>query len=472
MVQPSAREQQPGVPALTDIIPSGALPSEVLARHDVREAAAAHDFGQVFFLARKWGGISFSKIAESTGIKPERVGALARGEGAITSCAKIGEVADGLRIPGHLLGLTPRPWEAPHPTPQRSPSSFIGPQPSERDEVRLLLTHAAQVAMGVSDGRITEGWTTAPEATPAPARVAIADIEQIEHVTAGLRALDYQFGGGACRDAVLAQTQWVARLLDADATDDVRRRIHLTLADLHNLTGWTSLDLGLYSASRRHFAHALTHSRNADEPSLLANVLYRTGRLHLHRGMTQEALRFFQLGQIAAQDSGDALAVAVLCANEAWAYGVLGDERQALRSLHRASDELARAETMTAAPWVRFFGPTDLQAMAGMTHLELSSIGSAHLEPAIASLTDAVQARDEHQARSRAFEVTALAVATFRAGDRSGGLARGHDAICTAQQLSSRRVIDRLSPLAIEASQSGTVEGDQLAHAITTLQKV
>jgi tetratricopeptide (TPR) repeat protein len=351
----------------------------------------------------------------------------------------------------------------------------VGPAPvderDERDEVRRLLSHAAQVAMGVSDPASLDGWTTGNDLTPAPSRVTVADIEQIEHVTAGLRALDYQFGGGACRDAVLAQTRWVARFLDADATDDVRRRIHLTLADLHNLTGWTSLDLGLYSASRRHFAHALTHSRYADEPSLLANVLYRTGRLHLHREQTPEALRFFQLGQIAAQDSGDALAVAVLCANEAWSYAILGDQAQALRSLHRAGDELARAEPATAAPWVRFFGPTDLDAMAGMTHLELATGDpSLHLDPAIGALTRAVAARDAHQARSHAFEVTALAVATLRTGDHQAGIALGWDAVTAAEQLSSRRVLDRLEPLALEAARTATSDAEQLAQAITTLR--
>jgi tetratricopeptide (TPR) repeat protein len=452
---------------MTDVIPSTTVPADVLEREDVRAALARHDFGQVFFLARKWAGISFAKIAESTGIKPERVGALARGQGSITSYSKIGEIADGLRIPGCLLGLAPRPWEAPQfaTSQPRMPTSPT----SEAEEVRLLLAHAAQVAMGVTAPRDDE-WTSPDDQTPAPTHVAVADIEQIEHVTAGLRALDYQFGGGACRDAVLAQTRWVARLLRAHASDEVRRRIHLTLADLHNLTGWTSLDLGLYSASRRHFANALTHSRHAQEPSLLANVLYRTGRLHLHRGMTREALRFFQLGQIAAQDSGDALAVAVLCANEAWAYAMLGDPAQALRSLHRAGDEFARAEPATAAPWVQFFGPTDLQAMTGMTYLELAGRDTAHLDPAIAALTCAAQARDGHQARSRAFEVTALAVATLKSGDRDAGLALGEDAVATAQQLSSRRVIDRLEPLAIEAAGTGTPDGEHLAHTITTLR--
>lgn len=85
-----------------------ALPRHVLERQDVLSSLARHDFGQLFLLARRWGGISYSRIAESTGIKPERVGSLARGNGSITSYAKIGEVADGLRIPGRLLGLTPQ----------------------------------------------------------------------------------------------------------------------------------------------------------------------------------------------------------------------------------------------------------------------------------------------------------------------------------------------------------------------------
>jgi hypothetical protein len=56
----------------------------------MREAIARHDFGRVFALARKWDGISYSKLADACGIKPERVGALARGEGAITTYGSSG----------------------------------------------------------------------------------------------------------------------------------------------------------------------------------------------------------------------------------------------------------------------------------------------------------------------------------------------------------------------------------------------
>ncbi|MGO4429766.1 helix-turn-helix domain-containing protein, partial [Streptomyces sp. MCAF7] len=95
------------------VTPPTALPPRVLERDDVRNALVARDFGTVFRLARKWGGISYNQLAEACGIKSERVGTIARGDARITSLAKIEEIADALRIPGGMIGLAPRPWEAP-----------------------------------------------------------------------------------------------------------------------------------------------------------------------------------------------------------------------------------------------------------------------------------------------------------------------------------------------------------------------
>ena len=50
--------------------------------------------------------------------------------------------------------------------------------------------------------------------------------------------------------------------------------------------------------------------------------------------------------------------VAMLSANEAWAYGILGDARRAMTALARAEEEYVRGSG-PAAPWVRFFGPTE-----------------------------------------------------------------------------------------------------------------
>jgi hypothetical protein len=202
--------------------------------------------------------------------------------------------------------------------------------PNEREEVRQLLSHAANVTMGSAVHEVAKWWQPIERAgTPTPNHVGLSDVIQMESITGVMRALDYRYGGGACRDAVVAHVRWTQRLLTANYADEVGSRLHLALADLHNLAGWTSFDVGLYSPARRHFARALEQAKHANDSSLVANVLYPMGRLHLHRGFYRHALKFFQLGQIAAQDSGSELTVAMLCANEAWAYALLADARQA-----------------------------------------------------------------------------------------------------------------------------------------------
>lgn len=309
----------------------------------------------MFRLARQYAGASQNRIAAATGVVQSRVNELMKRGGQVTSIDFLQRVADGLNLPAHAwmcLGLAPRGVGRSHPADTRpQPAGMSWPGRAEDAEVRALLAHAAEVTMGVSDPDAAHRWAAGAEAvTPVPSRIGRADVEQIEHLTAALRAADYLHGGGACREAAAAQTRWVTRLLDVPADDDTTLRLHLTLADLHNLAGWTSLDVALYSAARGHFAQALVHARRAGQASLIANILYRTGRLHLHRSMTVEALRFFQLGQISAQDSGCTVTVAVLCANEAWGYAMLGDRGQATTSLHRARDELARADPATPTP--------------------------------------------------------------------------------------------------------------------------
>src|SRR3712207_8088516 len=48
-------------------------------------------------------------------------------------------------------------------------------------------------------------FRSSPVQTPAPSHIGLGDVRQIEASTRALRALDYQYGGGTCRDAVVAQ---------------------------------------------------------------------------------------------------------------------------------------------------------------------------------------------------------------------------------------------------------------------------
>jgi tetratricopeptide (TPR) repeat protein len=301
----------------------------------------------------------------------------------------------------------------------------------------------------------------------------MSDMFHLENITAVLRALDYQYGGGACRDAVVAQTRWAQQLLTADYTPQVGQRLILALADLHNLAGWTSFDSGMYSAARLHFARALEQAKHVGDSSLVANVLYRMGKLHLYRGLYREALKCFQLGQIAAQDSGCKLTVAMLCANQAWSYALLGDVVPALNSISQAKDEFAHADRDTAPAWVHFFGQADLHASEGMVYASMPETTEAQLTSAVDSLRLSFGIRDDAMARSRTLELITLATSLLKLNSLDEGVALGHEAVDITTRLRSVRTAERLELLQVEAASHRTDDATRdLGERIATLRPV
>jgi transcriptional regulator with XRE-family HTH domain len=440
------------------------LDPAVWERTETRRALAARDLAAVFRLLRK-AGTSQRTIAALTGLAPSEVYEIGRGR-RVMAYDVLCRIADGLGVPRGYLGLA---YDSETAAFVSATSPDAAQREQDLDEVGALLAHAAEVAVGMQGGPAALRWTAPREdGTPIPQRVGARDLDQLEAITVALRGLDHGHGGGACREAVVAQTRWVHQLLHADATDDVRHRLLLASADLDNLAGWTSFDVGLYASARGYFARALTQARRAGNGSLVANVLYRAGRLHLHQGLTREALRFFQLGSIAAAESGCAVTVAMLGANEAWAHAILGDREQTARALGRAHDELARARG-PVAPWVSFFSSADLEALAGMASLELGAHDPARLADARQNLTASVARRGSDMTRSRAFELTALAVASLLDGDGEAGLTLGHEAVDLAERVRSVRVLDRLRPLARAAAAFPRPGLRELAGRVTTV---
>jgi tetratricopeptide (TPR) repeat protein len=435
----------------------------------MREALAMRNVAVAYQLLQHTG-VSQRRIAALTGQSQSEVSEILAGERQVMAYDVLVRIADGLSIPRGYMGLAYDAGtdELVSPDTLRSPANPA----DEREEVRRLLAHAAEVSIGAAVANV-DGWWLPVERTltPVPKHIGPSDVSQLESITRSLRATDYQHGGGACRDAVIAQVRWAQRFLCAEHTEAVSQRLHLALGDLHNLAGWTSFDVGLYSEARRHFARALEQAKCADDASLVANVLYRMGRLHLHRELFKEALKFFQLGQIAAQESGCELTVAMLCANEAWAYALLGDAVQAFKSLGRAEDEFARAEPERAPVWVRFFGAADLHATMGVVHVSLPEPTSKRSGAASSSLERGLAIRGPDMTRSKAFELTALATVHLLDGDLDHGAVVGQQAVDLAEQLRSVRVIDRLAPLAKATRQRQQHSDVQvLAERIATLR--
>lgn len=277
---------------------------------------------------------------------------------------------------------------------------------------------------------------------PHSARIGMSDVEQLESQTHSLRSVDYQYGGGACRDAVIVRIYWAQQLLAASATDMVRSRLLSAVADLHNLAGWTSFDSGQVGAAYHHFDRALDFARHDED--LTTNIVYRRGRVHLHHGAPGDALAYFQRGACAP------LAASIMHSNEAWAYARQARSAEALRALGKAQDAFARADFSHVPDWARFHDETDLTAMIGTVYAELGD--TRHAVPA---LTSAIEGFGPTMARSSTFCRIALASCHFLDGDDDQAQTVGLQAISAAEGLRSERVWDRMRPMLQVAASRG-----------------
>ncbi len=433
-------------------------------RADMRAALAARDIATVFRLLQRVG-VSQRRIAALTGQSQSEISEILAGR-QVVSYDVLTRIADGLGVSRGSLGLAY----------DDATAALVGAsaavEAAPPDDPGQLLARLTELTIGSAtidpqtwDQPFALSWG------PTPEHVGAADVARLAAMTEQLRALDREHGGGACREAALAQLTWAQQLLLAKADDENTNALHRAIGDLHLLAGWTSFDLGILGPARRHFARALEHARFVNEPSLVAKVLYCMGRLHLHHGWAAQALRLFQLGQVAAQESGYGRAVAVLHANLAWAHSVVGDGRQALACIGRARDEFRRSAQEPCPPWISYFDSAELQALRGMALAHLPDASPQHRAEAIERFSLSTALRELPFARPRAFELTALAWLLIDNGEVDHGVRVGNEAVDVAAAIRSQRVIDRMAPLrASLARRKSHGDARDLADRIASLR--
>ena len=302
-------------------------------------------------------------------------------------------------------------------------------------------------------------------------RIGESDVERLLSRTRELRATDYRHGGGACLDDLTTLVRNVQPMLAAFATQVNKKRLFLAVADLHNLAGWVSFDVGDRGGAQVQFEQALVLAGEARDRRLTANILYRLGRVHLHHQEFDTALEYLRVGAAAAAAAGPGaeLAASILSANQAWTWASMGLDDEALRMLEHSQEQFTGADLAAAAGWEGFFTANDLMAMAGTVHTELAyRVDPRHAQVAIPALTDASTNYGTEMARSRTLSLVALSMSHLLDGDQDRGVDAGFQALALAENLTSVRVRDRMRPLAQSAQRHRTHSGAQeLAVRVT-----
>ncbi|MEU0937210.1 helix-turn-helix domain-containing protein [Embleya sp. NPDC005971] len=441
-------------------ISPAALPPQVLDRDEMREALRIRDFGAVFKIARQWGGVSFQKIAEACGIKPNRVGLLARGEGEITTIEKIETIADALRIPGDMLGLAPRPWER----GSREPSKDVALTSSAHEQTKeseIGLTYTRSLTdtltvvstLGSSDMNRRSFLTNATFAVSAlgvpsrdwlvasledldgakPRRVGADQIETIRRAFAGFQEMDVIGGGGDTARRLVAQflTEHVMPLVGQPHAPAIQHALYEVASEQTYLAGWMAFDAGRQGLAERYLIQSLRLAQASGNRMLGAHVLAGLSDQATQLGHPEEGLSLARAGRQGLRGITAPAATTDLLVLEARAHASLGDVMSAVRAIDKAERTYDTVNHQNEPEWARFIDSAyvtgeiagSLRDMGDSVNAEAfarESIAAAQAQkrPRRASLSQAVLAASHIQRN----ELDAAATAAHRALDLSAGI--------------------------------------------------
>jgi hypothetical protein len=301
------------------------LPADLLARPDFIAACAGHDFAEVFRLVQKCTGTTNSRIAYLTEMNPSRVGEIRNHRRQVRSAEVITRICDGLRIPGHLLGILPRHWETDH-TP------------------------------------------------PSPPALASADTS-LAHAYAELTVERHSYGYHGQKPLTLLADMAkdfndVRPLLASVRSAPERARLCMASAQLAGMIGIILHDLGHRREAHGWFHTARLAAKETGDPSVTAWILAREAMVPLNFGAPRAAADLAMQARAAAGNRPTAPA-ALACAVASRAYALLGrtdDAREALSQAETISERLSA--TAAADTW---FGYPEqkhhVHASQTLTHL-------------------------------------------------------------------------------------------------------
>ena len=380
----------------------------LLADRRFLTACANRDMGTLFRQLNH-RGVSTRRIAAAADISQGRLYDYMNGKSRVEKLAIFEQIADAFHIPGHLLGLTERPWEPSAPAPTQALAESL------HDGDDMAAMHA-------------------------------------------FRTADRQAGGGRLYASVTRHLREVIspRLVDADST----LQVFAVAAILMEMAGWMAHDSGQDATAGRHFTRALPLARASGDIPLAASLAASTSHLALQTGDPKTAVHWAQRGlDISKRGPAVPSLVARLHTMSARALAAAGQPTPAMAALTSAEEALHSAPE-AERPWL---SPFDRAALALESALVLDDL--CRYEEARAHAEHAIGLRESHRARSLVLSRITLATLHLRCGDLDAVVTVGNDIVAADPNLGSIRVLRHLDDLRVQLTPN---RGHPPVHAFLT----
>lgn len=320
----------------------------------------------------------------------------------------------------------------------------------------LSLSFTGAAFAGPALAAVLNNVATEPAQGVGSRPIGTEQVEAVRHMHATLGRYDNRFGAGEIRDAAVAYlAREVAPMLrDGRFNAPTGTALLTTAAELSQLVGWMSHDIGAHGLGQRYLIQALNLSRSVDNTALTAEILAAMSHQATYLGDGVTAVDLAQAARQLAQRSGIEALSAEAHVMEAHGHATLGQSAECARSLDTAEKILDRADRAADPVWIGYFDEAYLSAKFGHCFRALGDHANAiHFASNSLNMTNP---RD--YARGRAFNLSLLADSYARAGRVEEACDVGQQAITAAEQLHSDRAIKYLRRLRATLQPAGTTE--------------
>jgi hypothetical protein len=293
-----------------------------------------------------------------------------------------------------------------------------------------------------------------PEPEPvsrARGRLSRPELDLLESTTIMFRQWDAQCGGGLRRKAVVGQLHEVTDLLQEPQPEETTRKLFKVAAELAELAGWMSYDVGLQPTAQKYFVLALHAAKEAGDKPLGSYVLSSMSRQMIHLGRPDDALELIHLAQYGCRDCASPRTQSMLYAMEARAYANMGQPGKCKRAVRMAEDTFADVEEWDDPDpdWIRFFSEAELYGENSHSFRDLAYV--AGRSPTYASLAEPLMQRavelfaadSEHQ-RSYALNLIGMATVHLLRREPEQSAVLAERAMHIAKKVRSERVNTRI----------------------------
>ncbi|MET9015471.1 hypothetical protein ABZX74_31875 [Streptomyces olivaceoviridis] len=295
-----------------------------------------------------------------------------------------------------------------------------------------------------------------PEPRPAhdarrPGPLSRPELELLESTTRMFRQWDAQCGGGLRRKAVVGQLHEVTDLLQEPQPEAITRKLFQVAAELAELAGWMSYDVGLQPTAQKYFVLALHAAKEAGDKPLGSYILSSMSRQMIHLGRPEDALELIHLAQYGSRDCASPRTQSMLYAMEARAYANMGQPGRTKRAVRMAEDTFAEIDEWDEPDpdWIRFFSEAELYGENSHSFRDLAYV--AGRSPTYASLAEPLMRRavelfaddSEHQ-RSYALNLIGMATVHLLQREPEESTTYATRAMEIAKKVRSERVNTRI----------------------------